>query len=180
MSLKEVRDTLLQIAHPAVVLQQVDDYMELLRKHRGNFELPYALAWTKPLFEFYTEDLPGWIKFVRHVRDKLNPEDPDFKALQAFNEKLGSRMAIQRSRELVNLAMIIAVRKGLIEDTPDAKARYAKRCKTTWALRRKRTLANARMASSKKRLSLSEQDEVLKDFWENLELEINNGEIPPP
>ena len=180
MTLRDVRDTLLQIAHPDRVLRYADGLMELRRKHGDNFTLTSADAWLLPLLEFYTEDLDGWCKFVRGVRDRLEPKTPEYDGVHEYFKVITVRNIQRRTRNLTDIATVLAVKRRLIPDTYDAKQRYAKRCIQFWSLKRRTLLANARLASPKKRLSLGEQEEILADFWDGIEQAVTNREIPAP
>lgn len=180
MTLRDVRDTLLQIAHPDRVLRYADGLMELRRKHGDNFTLTSADAWLLPLLEFYTEDLDGWCKFVKNVRDRLEPKSEEYVGVHEFYKVIYVRNVQRRTRNLTAISTDLAVKRRLIPNAFETKQRYAKRCIQYWSLKRRTLLANARLANPKKRLTLEEQDEILADFWAQIELEVNNGEIPAP
>ncbi|MGB4467536.1 MAG: hypothetical protein WBI41_05735 [Azovibrio sp.] len=183
--LKSVRDTLLTIAHPDRVLAHADRLMGLLREHPDEFELPAAQGWLKPLLVFYTNDLAGWVKFVKHVMDRLAPEhkrgpfSEEYLGVRGFYNTVSVRYYVQRTRSIANAAVELAIRKGLIQDTKAARDRYAKRCTQVWAARKKLLLDNVRKESPTGRVSLDHREQILNDFWEQLDQEVNNGEIPP-
>ena len=180
VELREARDTLLQIANPDRVLRYADELMNTLRSNREIFELPAAHAWLKPILEYYTDDLDGWVKFLKNVRDRLEPKSDDYKAVYEFYKVINVRAIQRRTRALIDVATNIAVRKGYLEDTWDAKQRYAKRCVQAWKLRKDTLLTNIRKASPTGRVSVHHREEVLAEFWDKLADEVNRGEVPKP
>lgn len=179
-TLREVRDTLTQIGHPERVLRYADDLMELRRKQGAEFKLNAADAWLKPLLEFYTEDLDGWVKFTKNVRDRLDKTSTEYRGVYDFHKILAVRNIQRRTRAILDVAIDLAVRKGYIGGAFEEKQRYAKRCIQVWKMRKDALLNNIRRASPTGRISVSHREEVLAEFWDNVAQEVNNGEIPKP
>lgn len=57
---------------------------------------------------------------------------------------------------------------------------FIKRCIQHWKKRRATMLDAVRSTSPTGRVSASHRTELLKEFWEQVETDLNNGEIPPP
>lgn len=178
--LRKVRDTILESANPDLVLRFADEEMDKLRAQGEMYELAARHAWLKPLLEFYTEDLEGWVKFVRGVRDRLPAKSAEQKAVQAFQKVLNVRAIQRRTRAIIDVATSLAVRKNLIPDEYDVKLRYAKRCVQAWKLRKDNLLKSVRASSPTGRVSADAREEILRDFWEQVADEVNNEEIPKP
>lgn len=184
--LKEVRDTIVSIANPVEVLRFADSEMDKLREQGSMYELSARHAWIKPILEFYTQDLEGWLKFVKSVRNKLAPAKrgdlltDEYLAVQAFYKVLQVRWIQRRTRAITDVAVDLAVSKGLIEDNWVSKQRYMKRCVQFWKARKDAMLDAVRKASPTKRVSVDHREELLALFWDQTATEVNNGDIPPP
>lgn len=176
--LKEVRATLLAISHPEKVLRYADDLMELRRKQGDGFKLNSADAWLLPLLEFYTEDLEGWMNYIRGVRNRLEEGTAEREAVQDFYKVVNVRFIQRRTRAIIDVAVDLAVRKGSIDDTWAAKQLYTKRCIQAWKQRKDNMLKIVRSNSPTGRVSLDHREQLLRDFWEQVAEEVNNGEIP--
>ena len=178
--LRSVRETLLSISNPAQVLRFADDEMDKLRRQGSMYELSSRHAWLKPLLEFYTEDLEGWLKFIKGTRDKLDRKSAEFRDIQEFYKVLSVRWIQRRTRAIIDVATNLAVRKGILEDTYEAKQRYAKRCVQVWKTRKDLLLDGIRRASPTGRVSIDHREDVLRAFWEQIADEVNNEEVPKP
>ena len=180
MSLKEVRQTLLTVSNPERILRYAGDLMEMRRKQGDEFKLTAADAWLKPLLEFYTEDLEGWMNFIRGVRDRLEPKSDEFTAVHEFYKVVNVRFIQRRTRAILDVAVDVAVRKCMIAPDYMTKQRYAKRCIQAWKARKDNMLDVVRKSSKTGRISVSHREELLRDFWETVSAEVNNGEVPKP
>lgn len=179
-TLRELRDTLLTISHPEKWLALADDYLDRFETQGDDFILPREHAMLAPILEHYVGDLAGWMKFARGVRDRLPRYSMEYSAVHEFFSKLESRFIVRRDRRLTGLAVDVAIATKVLPDTKDDKRRYIDRCRQLWKKRRAAVLGAARRASPTGRVSLGHQEELLAEFWEQLETELNNGEIPPP
>jgi len=178
--LKSVRATLVSIAHPERVLRYADDLMELLRKQGDAFELTAKDAWMKPLLEFYTQDLEGWMNFIKGVRDRLDPQSEEFAAVRDFHKVVNVRFIQRRTRSIIDVATDVAIQKGMLPPDFLSKQRYAKRCVQAWKMRKDNMLNIERKASKNGRISLDVRERMLKEFWDMVADEVNNGEVPKP
>lgn len=89
-------------------------------------------------------------------------------------------LTARRSRAIIDVATNIAVRKGMLEDRCEEKQRYAKRCVQTWKLRKDNLLESLRKSSPTGRVSVDHREDVLREFWDQVAEEVNNGEVPKP
>jgi len=181
MDLREFRDTLLRLDRPEEVLQLADTYLTHMAELGDEFILPKKYEIVKPVLEYYSDDLEGWVKFVRGVRDRLPMSGRQYHpGVNALLRKLEIRLTQQKRRDRLDSAVTMAVRKSIIESNYDAKVRYAKRCTQAWKMRRDTMLKNAAMSAKTNRLSVAERELLLSEFWQNIEAEIQNGELPKP
>ena len=132
------------------------------------------------LIEFYTEDLDGWILFVKNVRDRLPNGTGEREHVQDFFKLLGVRSIQRRTRAILDVAVDLAIRKNLIQDCKADKDTYAKRCIQSWKKRKDNMLKTVRTASPTCLVSVDHREQLLRDFWAQIADEVNNGEIPKP
>lgn len=180
--LAEFRRTLLAIAAPDQWLILADDYIKRFEAFSDSdqFELPAKHAWLEPAIAYYAHDLEGWVKFIKSVRDRLPAKSQEFAKVFDFYKDVNARMLVQRQRQREEMAYDVAVRKQMLKDTPENRKRYAKRCTQYWANQRRMMLDNVRASSPTGRVSVDHREELLKEFWENIEAMIENGEVPKP
>jgi hypothetical protein len=178
-TLRELRDTLLTIADPATWLIVADKKLQQFEDEGDDFELLQKHAILKPILEHYVGDLTGWLKFVKGVRDRLEPRTPEHVAVSEFYKTLNVRWIQRRSRAILDVAVDLAVTKGIIDNDWTAKQWYAKRCTQSWKKRKDLLLGAVRKESPTGRVSQSHREELLAAFWQQVADEVNNGEIPP-
>lgn len=180
-TLKELRDTLLRVDHPERILLLADSYLSQMEKMGDNFRLPKEHALVKPILEYYANDLEGWVKFVKGVRDRLPTHGRQFHSgVQSVYRTLEIRLTQQERRVRLDAAVNTAVKKRLIEDSYDVKMRYARRCTQAWQLRRATLLKNAANSTKSGKVTVAEREQLLEEFWRNIDLETQNGEVPKP
>lgn len=177
--LASLREDLLDMPDPAPVLRIADSYLTSMDRLGDSFVLPAEHHLVKPILEYYAGDLPGWVKYVRGVRDRM-PLGTGKNNVHEFFRTIVTRQVQRERRERVNSAVEKALRLGLIEDTPDVKARYARRCDARWKLRRLGLLDALRRKTAKGRVSEAERAEALDAFWNEVDHEISRGELPEP
>lgn len=178
--LKQAFRTIVDSDNPAALLIWADEEMQKIPRQGDMYELSRNYAWMQPVLEFYTYDLEGWVKFVRKVRDKMERRSKNHMETAAFSKMLLIRSIQRRTRAILDVAVNMAVRKGLIPDERMAKERYQKRCVQSWKQRRDNLLKMVRASSKTKRISRDELETVVADFWETVASEVNNGEVPKP
>ena len=179
-SLGELRATLTAISRPDAWLRLADKYLDDFEQFGQDFVLPKEHRSLAPALEYYVGDLAGWVAFVRSVRDRLEPRSAEYAEVHSFYKTLNVRAIQRRTRALVDVATSLAVKKKLLPDTWDDKQRYAKRCIQAWKLRKDRIKDAVRRESPTGRVSASHRERLLKEFWDTVAEEVNNGEIPKP
>lgn len=179
-SLREARDRIAAHENPVSVLIYADKLMDNVRSMGPMFKLNQDDAWLLPVLENYSEHLDLWVAFVKNVRDKIErpARNQQFHDVQEWFKKLSVRLIVQKTRAILAVAVPLAIRKGMIENTVAEKNRYANRCSAEWKRRRKNLLDGARSKSTTGRVSLDVREALLKEFWDNIAAEVNNGELP--
>ena len=181
MDLREFRETVLRLDHPETLLILADKYLTDMEAKGDSFILPKEHVAVKPVLEFYAGDLEGWVKFVAGIRDRLPVSGRKFHPeVHMLYRTLEIRLTQQQRRERLSRAVEVAVKKRLIPNDYEEKMRYARRCTKEWQLRKTRLLDALRAGSKQNRVSVAERDSVLRDFWLNIDAEIENGELPKP
>ena len=158
-------------------LSLANKYMLSIEKMGSEFRLPREHVRVQTLLEDYSYDLPGWMKFVKTARDNMGRGSPGWADMQELFRTIETR-CVQRIRwARLDAAISVALKKGLIPDTPEAKIAYAKRCTQVW-MARKKNLENVHRAdSSNGRITQALREELLAEFWKQIDDEIKNGEV---
>lgn len=181
MDLRELRDTLLRIDHPEKLLLLADKYLTQVEELGDDFILPKDHVIIKPILEYYSGDLPGWLKFVKGVRDRLPMAGRKFhEGVNDLYRTLEVRLTQQERRERLDRAVATAVAKKLISNDTTEKIRYARRCTQSWKMRRENLLKVTASQTGNNRLSVAERETLLHEFWQQIDEEIYNGELPKP
>lgn len=179
--LSVLKSLLLSVPNPAPALRIADEYLRQYAALGSAFVLPQQYAQLKPIIDYYAGDLPGWVKFVRGIRDSLPKDGRTFHTdMHDLYRTLEVRLTQQERRDRLDSAVQAAVRKGIIPDEPSEKLRYSRRCTQHWKLRRDALLKAHAAATGKKRLSMEERDDLLTQFWTEIQEEISIGVLPPP
>lgn len=175
---EQLQEALLHvIAHenPAQTLQYIDAQIDQFNRLGSMFKLNWEDRWMKPVLEEYALDLKAWREFVRVVRDQLEFSSARYREVQEFYERLGTRWFQRRTRAVLAAAVASAIKLKIIEDNPNAKMVFQKRCMNEWKRLKKALLDDARRKSPKGRLNLDHREELLDAFWTQLEADANQG-----
>lgn len=179
MDLKQFRDMVLRLDHPEDLLHLADKYLQDMEAKGEHFILPREHAAVKPVLEYYAGDLEGWVRFVDSVRLRLPKVGRRYHVgVSKLFRMLETRLIQQQRRERLNRAITAAIAKGLITDSHDEKQRYARRCVSTWQNRKELLLKNMAATARHGRITTDERATALKEFWERVDAEIDNGELP--
>jgi len=177
MDLKEFRATLLRLDHPEQILQLADTYLTQQQTMGSSFILPKEHEIVKPVLDYYTGDLAGWVKFVKGVRDRLPVDGRKFHAgVHEFYRKLEIRHVQMERRSRLDAALEVSLRKKLIPNTYEDKMRYTRRCTQVWKQRKDNLLKLHTPKTG--RITVEEREELLDEFWKMIDTEIQNGEVP--
>jgi hypothetical protein len=181
MDLREFRATVLRLDSPEGVLRLADEYLQEFEKKGDRFILPSDHALVKPVLETYRNDLAGWVKFVKGIRDRLPVDGRKFHAgVHDLYRTLLVRLTQHERRVRLDAAVAKAVQKGMIENEFEAKMRYSRRCTQVWKQRKDNLLRQHAKSSKKGVLSVEERDGILEQYWQLVNEEIEHGELPKP
>lgn len=178
--LAELREHLLNAKDPGKLLLMADNYLQSMQKMGNSFVLPHEHTILAPILEYYAGDLRGWVKYVKGIRDRLVRGTEAWDSVYVLYRTLEIRAVQRERRERLSAAVDKAVALGLIEDDVEIKRRYANRCTNEWARMRTARLDSLRAGTSRKRISEDERNEILKEFWDEIDQLIAAGEVPTP
>jgi hypothetical protein len=183
MDLREFRDTLLRLERPEEVLRLADKYLDSMQAMQGDFILPKQHEIVKPALEYYAGDLKGWLKFVKGVRDRLPKQGRSFHpGVNEIFRRIEIRATQQDRRVRLSNAVQMAIRRKLLPSnaSDEDKRKYAAKCTQEWLMRKRILLTGTAKQTKTGRVSVAEREVLLKEFWAQIDAEIENGEVPKP
>ena len=156
----------------------VDKHMTSYADNPEVFLLPKAHEFLKPLVEAYAHNLEGFTQYLLELRDNFDRRSLQFVEVQAIYRRLNGRFVQQSRRDRMARAIIKA-------DTLFGEIAYTKRMQWmaelehVWAQRRLAFLEQQRKRLKQDRLSTELRTEMLLEFWDIIDTEIYEGNIPP-
>ncbi|MDA7805618.1 hypothetical protein N8991_06145 [Schleiferiaceae bacterium] len=156
----------------------VDKHMTSYADNPEVFLLPKAHEFLKPLIEAYAHNLEGFTQYLLELRDNFDRRSLQFVEVQAIYRRLNGRFVQQSRRDRMARAIIKA-------DTLFGEIAYTKRMQWmaelehVWAQRRLAFLEQQRKRLKQDRLSTELRTEMLLEFWDIIDTEIYEGNIPP-
>lgn len=175
-----LREKLLDHSNPAELLRIADNYLQSMGKMGEAFVLPAEHRLILPALEFYAGDLDGWVKYVKGIRDRLDPSDSRWRDVYELYRNMEIRRVQRIRRDRLVAVVTEAVKQRLIENTVPARQRYANRCTQHWAKARAAVLDAVRSKTKSGKVSEAERSEVLAEFWAAVDDDIKKGELPTP
>lgn len=161
----------------AAWLKLADTYMQQCANNDAHLVLPKAFAFLKPIIEAYTFDLEGFVQYIIGIRDSLPYKSGAYKDVQQYYRTVNGRLIQQQRRERTNRAVQKA--EQLWGSIPFIKRQvWVANLEHSWAKRCQAFLAAAIRGSGKTRLTHDERAETLAEFWDLVDTEIHNGELP--
>ena len=155
-----------------------DRYMQTYAEDPNTFLLPKAHEFLKPLIESYALNLEGFTQYLIGLRDCFDRSTAQFTQIQAIYRRVNGRFVQQQRRERISRA--VAKAEELYGEIPyTERIQWMARIEHEWAQRRLAWLEQQRQRLSKERLSVDIRTELLLEFWDNIDTEIYEGNIPP-
>lgn len=176
-TLPQLRDALLRAEHPSRYIQLADQYMRQIELVGDDFILPAAHADLATLLNYYKDDLGGWEKFVRNVRDRM-PRSQERRKVQEIYRIVQMRRIQREARERTGRAVAKALELGRVEDVYELKLLYARKCAQSWLKQKHAMLKEHRVRTKRNRLSVEERSELLEKFWAEIDQDIAAGILP--
>ena len=177
--LKECTNTLLR--NPDKVkewLSLADKYMQTFAQNKEMFLLPKAHEFLKPLIEAYALDPEGFVQFLVELRNCYDRRSAQFVEVQAIYRRVNGRYVQQSRRERIGRA--VAKAEELHGEIPfTLRMQWMANLEHEWAQRRLAFLEQQRQRLKLERLSTEMRTEYLLEFWDMIDTEIYEGNIPP-
>lgn len=177
--LKECTNTLLR--NPDKVkewLSLADKYMQTFVQNEKMFLLPRAHEFLKPLIDAYAHDPDGFVHFLVELRDCYDKGSAQFVEVQAIYRRVNGRYVQQSRRERIGRA--VAKAEELYGEIPfTLRMQWMAELEHEWAQRRLAFLEQQRKRLKLERLSTEMRTEYLLEFWDIIDTEIYEGNIPP-
>lgn len=162
----------------ATWLRTADRYIQSYLEDPKSFVLPKDYAFLRPLVENYAYDLEGFVRYIVGVRDCFDSKSAVFAHLQQLYRTVMGRHVQKVRRE--RAARAVAKAEELYGDTDyHTRLHWVSKLEHSWAQRRLEFLTKHRERSENNRISSEERAELLAEFWDAIETEIYNGEVPP-
>ena len=154
-----------------------DKYMQTFAKDPETFLLPKTHEFLKPLIEAYARNTDGFIQYLVGLRDSFSKEDLAWEEVQNVHRRVNGRYIQQQRRE----RSARATKKAEEAYGPTdyhARLKWVSDLEHGWASRRLLFLDKHRDEGSSERLSTEHRAELLLEFWEIIDTEIHEGNIP--
>ena len=164
---------------------KVEEWLTIADKHMTSYEdnpevflLPKAHEFLKQLIEAYSNNLEGFTQYVLEIRDSFDRRSLQFVKVQAIYRRLNGRYVQQSRRERMARAIIKA--EALYGEIPYTKRmQWMAEQEHIWAQRRLAFLEQQRKRLKQDRLSTDLRTEMLLEFWDIIDTEIYEGNLPP-
>ena len=173
MSLHESTNVLLSDTEKlATWLNLADNYIQAFNDDRKNFVLPKAYGVLHPLIEAFANNLEGFVVYIKGVRDSLPRKSLAFEEVHALYRRVNGRYTQQVRRERTQRAVDKAEELyGKTDYHPRQK--WISVLEHEWAQRR---LLFLQEFSRGERVSMDKRAELLAEFWDMIDTEINEGD----
>jgi hypothetical protein len=176
-TLSEFTNTLLR--NPDKVKKWItvaDKYMQTYADNSEMFLLPKAHEFMKPLIDSYALNLEGFTQYLLGLRDCFDRRSAQFTEVQAIYRRVNGRYVQQQRRERIGRA--VAKAEELYGEIPyQQRMQWMADREHEWALRRLAWLDIQRRRIGE-RISVEVRTELLLEFWDMIDTEIYEGDLP--
>lgn len=179
MSLPELTDHLASDPQAADKLRLADNYMLQRQRMGRTFRLPDEHAEIEPLIEKYSTNLSKFVAYVKNLRDQAQPRSSGYIALHELYRTLEVRMIQQERRERARKAYAW-VEKNHPKLNYEQRQRWIRKLEQQWGRERMQFLEGYRGKTKTGRLSTEEREELLQEFWAEIDKRVDGGDLPAP
>ena len=179
MSLPELTDHLITDPHIAEKLRLADSYMLQVERMGRQFRLPSEHVVLEPIIEKYARNFPRFVAYVRELRDTVEPRSSSYIALHELYRMLEVRLVQQQRRDRARRALAW-LEKHYPKLTSEQKLRWVRKVEQQWGKRRMAAMEDVRRKTLRGRLSTDERETVLEEFWQEIDQEVEKGDLPTP
>lgn len=179
MALPELTDHLVKDPQVADKLRLADSYMLQVERMGRQFRIPEEHSVLEPIIERYSRNFPRFVSYVRELRDTVQPRSASYIALHELYRMLEVRLVQQQRRDRARraLAWLEAKHPKL---SSEQKLRWVRKLEQQWGKRRMAAMDHARRKTLRGRLSTTEREGLLAEFWQEIDQEVEKGELPQP
>lgn len=177
--LAELKSELLGMDDPSQLLRIADSYLSSMGKLGSAFILPNEHRIIRPILEYFPGDLEAWLKYVRQLY-RVMPVGAGRSGVYDLMRTLEIRNTQRERRIRITAATNMAIKLGLIEDLPEERLRYSRRCVQVWTKERQAMLNGMRRNTKTGRLNEDERSLALDNFWAQIDEGIAVGKVPEP
>lgn len=158
-------------------LSIADKHMQTLAQNPDLFTLPKAHEFMRPLIESFHKDTEGFTFYLIELRDKFDRNSSQFVEVQKVYRRINGRHVQASRRERIRRA--VAKAEEIWGEIPyTVRMQWMARLEHEWAQRRLVFLDQARRRLKTERMSTEQRTEVLLEFWDMIDTEIYEGNIP--
>ena len=168
------------LKHP----DSIGDWLKIADKHMQNYAdnadmlaLPTEHQFLKPLVKAFANDLEGFVRYIVHLRDNYGAKELAYKNVQTVYRKVNGRYIQQQRRARMDKAINKATE--LFGHIPYVyRMAWMADLEHQWAKRRLDFLEDARGLYKSDRLPSEDRVELLLEFWNDIDTEIEEGNLP--
>lgn len=179
MSLPELTDHLASDPQAADKLRLADNYMLQRQRMGRQFRLPDEHADIEPIIDRYSTNLEKFVAYVKSLRDQAPARSSGYIALHELYRTLEVRMIQQQRRERARKAYTWLERNHP-KLTYEQKQRWIRKLEQQWGRERMAFLEEYRNKTKTGRLSTEEREELLQEFWTEVDKGVDKGDLPAP
>lgn len=169
------------LRNPSSISKWLNTADKHLQSYAANPEL-FVLAkqheFLRPLVMAYAKDLGGFTEYLLELRGNFDRRSAEFVEIQAIYRRTNGRYVQQLRRERMGRAMEKA--EALYGPVPyPTRIQWMTDVEHKWAQRRLEFLTTVRGNSGGEHLSTEDRTEALLEFWDVIDTEIHEGDLPP-
>jgi hypothetical protein len=163
---------------------KIGDWLQIADKHMQNYAdnadmlaLPTEHKFLKPLVRTFARDIEGFVSYIVYLRDTYGSKELAYKNIQTVYRKVNGRYIQQQRRARMDRAINKATE--LFGHIPYVyRMAWMADLEHRWAQRRLDFLEGHRAAYKSDRLPSEDRVELLIEFWNEIDTEINEGNLP--
>jgi Ca2+-binding EF-hand superfamily protein len=179
MALPELTDHLIKDPQVASKLRLADSYMLQVERMGRQFRVPEEHSDLTPIIERYSRNFSRFVSYVKDLRDTVPPRSESYIALHELYRMLEVRLVQQQRRERARKALAW-LEKNYPKLNSEQKLRWVRKLEQQWGKRRMAAMDDVRRKTLRGRLSTTEREGVLQEFWHEIDQEVEKGDLPAP
>lgn len=175
----DIVDKLFSDPRAAEKLRLADSYILQQQRFGSDFVLPEEHEELQPIIDRYGKNLEKFVAYVRDIRNSVEPRKSAYVALHELYRMLEVRLVQQQRRERAKRALTWLSRKHP-RLSSEQRLRWLRKLEQLWGKQRMQYMDVERRKTAKGRLSTEEREEILAEFWKEIDRQVDAGELPNP